>query len=343
MKTNDDFHEFPAIKGIQAGRPYYVIMCPLNIVPRLFSYNDNSLPPNMRAQRVLNKGRIPEMKRYILDNKDSYVFSALTASVDGDMVFHSETDSALGMLKISMRSRIIINDGQHRRAAIEAALQEHPDLRYEDISIVLYHDLGLKNTQQVFSDLNRYAIRPTKSLNILYDNRDRNSILIKQCISNIPLFQNSVEQEKSTISNRSSALFTLSGIYHASLMLINGLELTESEKKTFIIDFWKNVTYNMVLWNKVKNREITPVVFRKEYICAHAIALKAIGEVGNTLAQKFELDRKFLIELSFLKNIDWKKTNPDFNGCIIVNGRIAASVSNQKSLTSYLLDKYENR
>ena len=68
-----------------------------------------------------------------------------------------------------MKARFVINDGQHRRAAIEAALRENPDLGDETIAVVFFLDVGLKRCQQMFADLNRYAIRPTTSLSILYD------------------------------------------------------------------------------------------------------------------------------------------------------------------------------
>ena len=114
--------ELPAVSGIQAGRPYYCIMCPLRLVSGLFTYTDSSLPPSMREQRTLNKQRIPEMRDYVLQNRDSYIFSALTASVDGDMDFVPYRNArGLGKLRIAPDARIIINDGQHRRAAIEAA------------------------------------------------------------------------------------------------------------------------------------------------------------------------------------------------------------------------------
>ena len=63
-------YEFPAIRGVQAKREYYVSMCPLRIIPKLFSA-ESSLPvsePHRRAQRVLNKARIPAIRDYILNN-----------------------------------------------------------------------------------------------------------------------------------------------------------------------------------------------------------------------------------------------------------------------------------
>ncbi len=68
---------FPAIRGIQAGREYYVSMCPLRLIPRIFIFDEDELRPELRAQRILNKARVPEMARYILKRSKTYTFSAL--------------------------------------------------------------------------------------------------------------------------------------------------------------------------------------------------------------------------------------------------------------------------
>jgi len=334
------YFELPAIKGLQAGHPYYAVMCPLHLVAKFLTYTDSSLPADMRVQRVLNKQRIPEMRDYILNNRDSYVFSALTASVDGKLEFEpASTDSSVGQLKIPVNSRILINDGQHRRAAIKAALDECPDLRHEDISIVLYYDLGLGRSQQIFTDLNRYAIRPTKSLNILYDNRDAFSLMIKECITQIPMFNGSVENEKSTLSNRSKELFTMSGIFYASKLLLRGLNLPDDDIKETIIAFWNAVADNMPDWLRVKQRLISPDIFRQRYICAHAIMLKALGEIGNMLVSTCVDRTQWRDKLGFLQDIDWNKGNPDLQGLVIINGRISSSQNNQRAFAKYLLEK----
>ena len=340
MKSKECVMELPAVKGIQAGKPYYTVMCPLHMVAKFFTYTDNTLPPDMRVQRVLNKQRIPEMREYILTNRDSYVFSALTASVDGDLDFVPiKVGESTGQLKISMNSRIIINDGQHRRAAIEAALEDCPDLRYEDISIVIYYDLGLERSQQMFTDLNRYAIRPTKSLNILYDNRDAFSILVKECISQIPMFNGSVENEKSTISNRSKALFTLSGIFHATKLLLRGVDINETDVRETIIAFWNAVAKNVLPWSEAKKRNISPDEFRQKYICAHAITVKALGDIGNTLLISTPDKKEWVNKLNFLQKMDWDKKSKDLQGLVMVNGRISSAASNQKAFAEYLIKK----
>ncbi|MFV1965747.1 MAG: DNA sulfur modification protein DndB [Pirellulaceae bacterium] len=167
---------FPSIRGVQAGREYYISMCPLRLIPRIFLFDEEELKPELRAQRTLNKQRVPEIARYITQNPRNYTFSSLTASIDGKVKFEplgpDEGGRNIGRLHVPMNARFVINDGQHRRAAIEAALHENPDLGDETISVVFFLDVGLRRCQQMFADLNRYAIRPTTSLGLLYDHRD---------------------------------------------------------------------------------------------------------------------------------------------------------------------------
>ena len=54
----DYCYSFPAIRGIQAGRPFYIATCPMRIIPKIFSFDENDVPPELRAQRTLNKGRV---------------------------------------------------------------------------------------------------------------------------------------------------------------------------------------------------------------------------------------------------------------------------------------------
>ena len=51
-------YSFPAMSGIQANRDYFVIMCPLKILPKLFIFNESELSPELRSNRILNKGRL---------------------------------------------------------------------------------------------------------------------------------------------------------------------------------------------------------------------------------------------------------------------------------------------
>lgn len=332
---------FPAVKGIQAQREYYISMVPLEVISKIFQFADEELPPEVRSQRVLNKTRIPEIRDYILSNPENYVFSALTVSVDGDMEFQvaSESTPQIGTINISMTSRFLINDGQHRRAAIAEAIKMNPALKNEHISVVFYRDEGLLRSQQMFSDLNRYAIKPTKSINILFNSREESSIIAKRIIEEVDVFKGLVEKERTAISNRSKALFTLSAICTATNELLAGLSLPVQEKIELAKDYWQEVGRYIVEWNKVKSGEMKSADVRKDYICSLSLTLVALGYAGNTIVQQTrDTWEKHLKKLS---EIDWRKTNPEWENLVFVNGRVAANRSTQKAMSIYMKSRLE--
>lgn len=327
---------FPAVKGIQANMEYYVTMVPLDCIPKLFTFSDEKMSPEIRSQRTLNKSRIPEMCNYIIQNPNSYVFSALTASIDGDVCFESNNNenSSLGILSVSMSAELLINDGQHRKAAIEAALKKSPNLKYEHISMVLYHDIGLKRSQQMFSDLNRYAIRPTQSLNILYDTRGKNSILVKKVIDAIPGFNSLIDKEHTSVPNRSVALFTLSAFYRGTTALLKNLELSPDEQQNFAIKYWTTVYENMPEWQKVNSGEVKSAIIRKESLSPLSITIKALGETGNSLY--LNNPKTWNKKLKKLRDIEWSKKNKVWENGIIVNGSVQLSRATQQEMVNII-------
>jgi len=334
----DDTFEyvFPAIRGIQARREYYVSMCPLRLLPKLFIFDEEELAAEFRAQRRLNKARVPEISRYIASNPEGYTFSAITASVDGEIRFEpigldADVDR-VGRLHIDMAARFVVNDGQHRRAAIESALHERPELGDETIAVVFFQDRGLERCQQMFADLNRYAIRPTRSLGVLYDHRDEVARLTKLMVFESPLFRDVVEMEKSTLSQRSRKLFTLSALYSATNALIADLpEKTVSEMTTLVGTFWKEVGKHIPEWHQVRDREITASEVRRDFIHSHGIVLQAVGRAGNALLRD---GRPWKSRLKGLRKIDWARANTrQWEGRAMIGGRISKS-SNNVTLTT---------
>lgn len=329
---------FPAVRGIQAGMEYYISMVPLETIPRLFLFSEIELPSEIRAQRTLNKARIPELKNYIIKNPTSYVFSALTASVDGEIDFTpiNADNMYIGQISIPISAKFLINDGQHRRAAIEAALKENPNLKYEHISVVFYADLGLKRSQQIFSDLNKYAIRPTKSLNILFDHRDEMAVLSRKLCEEVNVFNGFVEKEKTSISNRSKSLFTLSGIFRGTQVLLDGLDCSTFDDKTQLaISFWDKVSQSIPEWQNVKDGVLKSSSLRQSSVCAHSITLTAIGHAGNTLLKKHPSNWENYI--SNLTKINWSKdSNPAWLGTVVINGSISASRASEQALINYI-------
>jgi DNA sulfur modification protein DndB len=317
-------------------------MCPLHLIPKIFIWDEEVLPAELRAQRILNKSRVPEMSRYLTDAPENYVFSAITASIDADVSFEAfgeeSSSNKVGVLKVPMSARFIINDGQHRRAAIEMALHENPDLGNETIAVVFFLDRGLTRCQQMFADLNRYAVRPSRSLGLLYDHRDELASVAKLIALKSIAFKDVVEMEKSTLSARSRKLFTLSAIYTATSALLNGIETESEEERTSLsIEFWNEIDKHVPEWELVRNRKITSGEVRQDFIHSHGVALHALGRVGNELLSK--QPKQWKSKLNKLSTIDWARSNSEFwEGRALVIGRV--SKANQSvTLTTNILKK----
>ena len=341
--VGSETYGFDAIRGIQAGREFYVGMCPLKIIPKLFIFNDYEIPPELRAQRTLSPSRISPIKNYILNNPDDYIFSSLTASVDGTMKFTPAASlgqgGKLGRLYITMESRLLKNDGQHRRKAIEEALIERPDLGHEMISVVFFQDNGLKRSQQMFSDLNKNAVKPTKSLSILYDHRDKFSKFIVQMVNIVEIFQGRVELEKTTMSNRSTKVFTLNGISDATMHLLGmpkGKKLSE-EEEDFIKEFWAEVSKNIPEWQLLLEKKITPGEMRKEFVHSNTNSLNALGIVGRMLVK--EHPENWKEKIRGLKNINWSRSNPEWEGRLLIKGRMLKNALGVELAANTILQK----
>jgi DNA sulfur modification protein DndB len=310
------------------------------VIPKIFLFNEEELAPEVRAQRVLNKGRLPALTRYILDNPDGYVFSALTASVDGDLKFEGIAEQGPGMragqIRVPMASRFLINDGQHRRAAIELALRENPDLGDETIAVVFFHDAGLARCQQMFADLNRHAVRPARSIGVLYDHRDDLASLTRLVALRSPVFKHHVEMETSTLSTRSRKLFTLSALHSGNQALLRGLQLAPKQAQSLVQEFWESIDALIPEWAMVRDRALTAPEVRRDYIHSHGIALHALGHVGNTLFRASTAAARWQPRLEPLRSVDWSRGNKDFEGRAIVGGRVSKSHQNVVLTVTYL-------
>lgn len=328
----DFVYRFPVVKGIQAETEYYIAMVPLKMLSRLFPADDEEFVlPEYRAQRKLNEARIPVISKYILDNRDSYVFSALAASIDGKYRFEeSGKNSDTGILEVSMDARFLINDGQHRKSAILAALKEDPTLGDETISIVFYADKGLMRSQQIFTDLNKNAVKTSNSISELYDSRDEMAVITRNVVWNIEFLNTYTDKEKDILGKFSSSLFTLNTFYLANKTIVGRNPGGDSEK--FLLSFWILVCENMRQWQALQHKEITKVDLRENFIATQSIVIQALGRVGNYLYSN-QLDPENYLKK--LNEINWNRNSRQWymravrkNGRIITNKKASLLISN---------------
>lgn len=341
---------FPALQATIGKRPYYATTMALSEIPRFFKFNDwEQADPALRAQRVLNTSRVPDITKYILDNEDGYLFSSITASFNHHKCPVSFTpsggDDRVGSLEMELENmEFVINDGQHRAAAIAAALKENPDIGKERISVLLFPMEDLNRLQQMFSDLNRFAHKTSKSLDILYDHRDNLSALTMDVAEQVPVFTGMIDKEKMSIPLRSPKLLTLSALYDANAELLGDqIEKPGSgefkKKLAVAIDYWTEVAKVIPDWQRVKDGSLQAPALRQEKINTHGVVLRALGGVGDALLEYHQDDWRE--RLAGLKSIDWRKAvgsrvNPVWDNVCIVAGSVVSNRQARKATAAVL-------
>lgn len=331
----------PALRGRMGGRTYYTASMKLKTVPRFFAFqNYKDLEPEERAQRVLNKNRVPAIKEYLLQNVDGYVFSSITASYqlpeginEEDLFEPISEGSNIGTLNLPMEADLLINDGQHRRAGITAALEEDPALGEDEISVVLFPFEDHTRAQQMFSDLNRAAVATTKSLNILYDHRDRLSNITMLLTTTVDAFVGRVDKEHASLSKRSSAFVTLGGIHDGTKELVGTVtDDNFAEKRDLAIAFWQTIAASIPAWVAVAAGTMTPPLVREETISTHTVTLRAMGEATRSLIEAMPDGWQTRLSHVF-GTLNWSRKNPEWRGVVVSEtGDVINRRQNQRDL-----------
>jgi DNA sulfur modification protein DndB len=262
-------------------------------------------------------------------------------SVDLDVeflpAFQEGAGESYGILQVPASARFVINDGQHRRAAIAQALKENKSLAEETIPLVIFVDSDLKRSQQMFADLNRYSVRPTKSLSVLYDRRDPLSAATLEVISRVRLFRGAVEFGKTSLSNRSPKLFTLSNVYEAMARLLSKSkgDPVSSAEKNAAVDFWRVLSMVIPEWQDFISGRVRSSTLRKDYVHAHGVILVALGIAGSSLLR--ETHEHWREHMASLGTVDWRRSNTNlWEGIAMEGGKISKAHRNVR-LTSILL------
>jgi len=321
---------FPAMRGVIGQREYYSCLMRLNAIPKMFTFRDwAEFTPEQREQRILNKNRIPQIAKYMLDNEDGYLFASITASYKCEVKYKPlHPDGDLGQLEMDFeQANFVINDGQHRCAAIAAAIKENPALGEETISVLLFPYESLGRVQQMFSDLNRFVAKTSRSLDILYDKRDPLSRIMLDACEKVPAFKGMVDKDAMSLPARSPKLFTLTALYDATRELLGNISQEEEdashvEHLNTVVDFWATVSKAIPEWMLVKSGTMRSIDLRQEKICAHSVVLRSIGTIGNQVMSEHPTDWKKLI--LGLKDINWRKDNLAWeNVCIVANSVVS--------------------
>lgn len=333
------FVHVPAMRGKMGNRTYYACLMPMSAVPQFFKFtNWAGISPEDREQRQLNDKRVPDLATYILENEEDYLFSSITASYKSEPIFEPYGGSGdIGVLKLKLGDELVINDGQHRCAGIVKALENGSEqLKDDALSVLLFPGESTERRQQMFSDLNRFVQKTSKSLDILYDKRDDVAAATLSAIQQVPVLKELTEKEKVSLEVKSTKLFTLAALYDANAELLRGHEKDDiAANAARLVTYWTAVADHMPDWIKVLEGHKKAIELRQEKISSHSTVLRAMGGLGAELYASGDLNAA----LAPLEAIDWSKKNPEWEGVCMVANSVVSNRQARAATKAFLKSK----
>lgn len=351
-------YSFPAARGIQAEREFFVAQIPFSALVKLFVFDEERVPAEMRAQRVLNPKRAQAVCDYIVNNPAEYVLPALTASVSREMSFESfavpGASNRLGLLHIPVEALMLINDGQHRRRGIELALAEKRELASETIAVQIHYDQGLERSQQMFADINTKQVKPSASINALYDRRNPFNAWVLDTLDCMPQIKTRVDMENSSVGAKSHKLWSLVSFKKFVTLLTginekNVLELDEESSvslRGFVQRFFDECKAHIPNWAPMIGGLIPAETIREEFVIGHSVWLEALAMFASVaLTSNAGRDEDGFVKaadidwscMEKLTNVDPLKTSYQWKGRCVYLGKMNKTADGIKSTAAQLL------
>lgn len=335
--SNNFCYEFPVVRGIQAGRVFYMATVPMRVVKNMFKLDTGDGSALSRSQREVNLTRAKRFADYLKHNKDSFVVPALTGFVNvepgSSVEFKPSNIDNVGTLSVPMDSALLFVDGQHRASGVAMAMEDSEtkiELGQQSAPVMLFENLTLEERQSMFSDINGNVAKPAQALSDTYNNRDELAVFAKELAVNIAQFVGVVDFERNVVSAKSEYLFSIKTIKEVSAT-VAGLKRSQSlndEEKALITQFWRNwfekIDFDARLAqcdNSAQELKERTIITTGVIMKAAAMAVKEVG-INN-------------VDFSSLSSIDWSRDGEVFHGrCVDAKLKTMKADSTATKLTA---------
>ncbi|NHR07406.1 DGQHR domain-containing protein [Chromobacterium haemolyticum] len=350
LQRDEITYTFPAVRGIQAGRAYYVAQVPYGVLAKLFKFDEEVVPAECRAQRVLNTRRAGDIADYMVANPIDYVLPALTASVSAEMAFEPVAlpgaSDRVGMLSIPISATMLINDGQHRRKGIELALAQRPAFAKETIAVTLYFDQGLARSQQMFADINAKQVKPSSAINALYDHRNPFNAFVLKLLDHLPKLKSRIDFENASPGAKSHKLWSLVVVRKFITLLTGVSEKNIAELEPAMQADWAEVlnaffqqcAQHIPQWDAMMDNRVAASQVREEWVIGHAVWLEALALFGRQLLNRAgTAEQVNWAPMAGLATLDPQKSSKLWEGRCVVLGKMQKTSDGVKSTAAQLL------
>lgn len=321
----------------QFGHEVFLTQLRLKTLLALFEVDAN-------VQRELDHQRKLEIRTFILNNLEqdrtfhfsSFVFSARNQIQKDEQGYF-----------LVPGSKIYISDGQHRLLALESAflflknaIESARFITNEEkvaklksqiefienfpVTMQIYLNLTIKQSRQLFSDLNTERIQAHPGQLLQYDHRDAYSVMTRELAQRLQGHID-IEMYAARVINSSTSLTSLVMMKRCLVALFDGVYIQKPGEVTF--SYPQHEVEQIAETFFLKWLDIFPknAHKRKSYVAGLTGIQIALALTVNYLTKKHKLSHLEAIEqLTHLNQFSWKHTDPIFEflysaekGCIV--------------------------
>lgn len=345
----------PAIRTRMGGLEYFISAATLGEAARLIEYVEEvddwtqETPPQLKLQRKLNVQRVErEMVPYLVATDDHF-YSSLTVEIrpaphmgSNQLIAFEVRDTfpggvEFGVLTLDGTETLYALDGQHRLKSIELAIRQRPELAREHISLILVPFQSIERSQTLFSDLNRHARSPSKSISLLFTHRDPLAQAAKMLAADVPVLRNRVNMESTSLSSNARHFITLSTLYEMTKIMAHDLVGERIDPRTvvdYLAPIWAAFTDSIPEWQMVAQDEEHPAYLRQRYLHMHGVGQQAIANAVADIRQRHP--NEWITLIPRLGTVDWQIANSTWQGVAVHGGRVYNTTTSVRLLAERL-------
>lgn len=269
--------------------------------------------------------------------------------------------SRFGTIHISAGAQLFPADGQHRLRAALDAIRIDPALAREEVPVVLVPYQNRDQVGQLFSDLNLNAKPVNKSVGYSLESRNPVVLVAKQMMNAVPLFRGRVHRASNSLPKSSANVITMSGLVEGTRTLlgpcVEGRDTSSraaaNSKSASALDGWivdhEDVAASearamwtaviepfLPLWSGVLDGEHGAAGrLRDLYVFPHGLGWSALTQAAAELRRNHARDWERPFH-SAVNRIDWKRTNPEWEGRATVSGSVTNTSQNVRATADFV-------
>ncbi len=308
----------------------------------------------------------------IYSGYDRIVFEPITKFVDSDKLAaaHNIALQDAGFLTLPGKERLIALDGQHRLLAMKlslkgssaisvamlgnkkmtpqmTALQPHPELANEEVSVILVeHEDNLK-IRKIFNKVNKYARQTGRGQNIITADDDVYAIIARRLFAEGGVLHKIGKNElvnwsSNTLSQRSKQLTTVSALYTIaetmskdrgwSSKVMPSDEDAIEEVFQENVDFWQKLLDGMSVYQEYLNltREDKPIsALREDNLLMKPVTHMALAHVAYFAKQK---GKEWSDVVAKLDKVDWSMDNSVWFNILVIPAKKKKVITGKESI-----------